>query len=144
MPGNSLDDDLESITSSTSSTSSLSSLSSLSSILSSDPNPPDTIGLGLGYPRSRDQSSGGYIGRSASTKPHYVHTTSTSSLVASPPKETPAAFLKAAGVEKEVKRKSELLVGLGPLDDAMEREIELEMLRKENAELRRLLFEGSV
>ncbi|KAI5480752.1 hypothetical protein MNV49_007158 [Pseudohyphozyma bogoriensis] len=74
---------------------------------------------------ARDESEGGYIGKSASTNPHYIPTTSTSSLVASPPKEGEKPLPK-------VKK-------LGPLDEALEREVEIEALRRENEELRRLL-----
>lgn len=99
-------------------------------------------GLGLGLPVSggsttalparpgRDESEGGYIGKAASTRPHYIHTTSTSSLVASPPKPGAAPL----GPDEVALSK-----GLGPVDDALEREIEVEALRKENMELRRLL-----
>lgn len=78
----------------------------------------------------RDESEGGYIGRSASSNPHYIHTTSTSNLVASPPKpgQRPLSSQESAASK-----------GLGPVDDALEREIEVEALRKENRELRRLL-----
>lgn len=100
------------------------------------------LGLGVGLPVSggsstllpsrpgRDESEGGYIGKAASTKPHYQHTTSTSSLVASPPKPGAAPL-----APEEVA----LSKGLGPVDEALEREIEMEALRKENIELRRLL-----
>ncbi|BGP40425.1 hypothetical protein JCM10450v2_004408 [Rhodotorula kratochvilovae] len=80
--------------------------------------------------RSRTlESEGGYISRGATSAPHYVPTTSTSSLVASPPRPgqpTPARDEMAAR-------------GLGPLDEPLQREIELEALRKENEELKRLL-----
>lgn len=100
------------------------------------------LGLGVGLPVTggsstllpsrpgRDESEGGYIGKAASTRPHYIHTTSTSSLVASPPKPGDAPL-----APEEVA----LSQGLGPVDDALEREIEVEALRKENVELRRLL-----
>lgn len=80
--------------------------------------------------RSRTlESEGGYISRTATSDPHYVPTTSTSSLVASPPLpgQPPAA------------RDEMALRGLGPLDEPLQREIELEALRRENDELKRLL-----
>ncbi|GAA6058424.1 hypothetical protein JCM3770_000465 [Rhodotorula araucariae] len=80
--------------------------------------------------RSRTlESEGGYISRGATSEPHYVPTTSTSSLVASPPRPgqpTPMRDEMAAR-------------GLGPLDEPLQREIELEALRRENDELKRLL-----
>lgn len=81
-------------------------------------------------PIRRDESEGGYIGRSASTSPHHIPTTSTSSLVASPPKAGASPLLLFSSTKP------------GPVDEAMEREIELEALRKENEELRRLLGIG--
>ncbi|GAA5833432.1 hypothetical protein JCM9279_001521 [Rhodotorula babjevae] len=80
--------------------------------------------------RSRTlESEGGYISRTATSSPHYVPTTSTSSLVASPPLPGQPA----------VARDEMALRGLGPLDEPLQREIELEALRKENDELKRLL-----
>lgn len=75
------------------------------------------------------ESSGGYISRASSSMPHYIPTTSTSSLVASPPK---------AG-EPARPRDEMALRGLGPLDDALSREAEVEALRRENEELKKLL-----
>ncbi|KAL8293587.1 hypothetical protein RQP46_000288 [Phenoliferia psychrophenolica] len=72
-------------------------------------------------PPPRDESSGGYIGRSATTAPHHIPTTSTSSLVSSPPK--PGAIPLPREEAQEIKRKEQ---GLGPVDEALEREIELE------------------
>lgn len=83
---------------------------------------------------ARDESEGGYIGRSASTAPHHIPTTSTSSLVSSPPKPGALPLPKEDAVEIKMKEQ-----GLGPVDEALEREIELEALRRENEELRRLL-----
>lgn len=80
--------------------------------------------------RSRTlESEGGYISRTATSNPHYVPTTSTSSLVASPPLPGQPA----------VARDEMALRGLGPVDEPLQREIELEALRKENDELKRLL-----
>ncbi|GAA5910595.1 hypothetical protein JCM8208_007443 [Rhodotorula glutinis] len=75
------------------------------------------------------ESEGGYISRTATSDPHYVPTTSTSSLVASPPLPGQPAVV----------RDEMALRGLGPLDEPLQREIELEALRKENDELKRLL-----
>ena len=83
---------------------------------------------------TRDESEGGYIGRSATTAPHHIPTTSTSSLVSSPPKPGAIPLPKEDAVEIKMKEQ-----GLGPVDEALEREIELEALRRENEELRRLL-----
>lgn len=77
----------------------------------------------------RDESEGGYIGRDASTRPHYIPTTSTSSLVSSPPRPGTVPLPKETSAINE----------LGPVDEALEREIEFEALRRENEELRRLL-----
>ncbi|GAA5893973.1 hypothetical protein JCM5296_004122 [Sporobolomyces johnsonii] len=76
-----------------------------------------------------DESEGGYVGRTASTNPHYIPTTSTSSLVASPPR--PGQPVRA--------RDEAASRGLGPVDDALQREIELEALRRENDELKKML-----
>ncbi|KAM0791232.1 hypothetical protein ACM66B_005713 [Microbotryomycetes sp. NB124-2] len=115
----------------------------------------------------RDVSEGGYIGRSASTDPHYIPTTSTSSLVGSPtsnnvglpnastgnngnnnnnnsssvtlratePGSQDNSFAHSAAEHQELLNK--LLKG--PVDEALEREIQLEQLRQENEQLRRLL-----
>ncbi|GAA5920537.1 hypothetical protein JCM1841_003474 [Sporobolomyces salmonicolor] len=79
--------------------------------------------------RPHDESEGGYVGRTASTNPHYIPTTSTSSLVASPPR--PGQPVRA--------RDEAASRGLGPVDDALQREIELEALRRENDELKKML-----
>lgn len=80
--------------------------------------------------RSRQlEHEGGYISRRATTDPLYVPTTSTSSLVASPPQPGQPTVLRD---EFEAR-------GLGPLDEALQRDIELEALRKENDELKKLL-----
>ncbi|BGP24972.1 hypothetical protein JCM10295v2_003892 [Rhodotorula toruloides] len=80
--------------------------------------------------RSRQlEHEGGYISRRATTNPHYIPTTSTSSLVASPPRP---------GQDTVVRDEFESR-GLGPLDEALQRDIELEALRKENDELKKLL-----
>lgn len=86
----------------------------------------------------RDVSTGGYIGRTASTNPHYIPTTSTSSLVSSPPRPSSSASTSTSGegAAGGTRHDAELR---GPVDDALEREIELEQLRRENEELRRLL-----
>ncbi|KAK4051077.1 hypothetical protein OIO90_004817 [Microbotryomycetes sp. JL221] len=116
----------------------------------------------LSRDNKRDVSEGGYIGRSASTNPHYIPTTSTSSLIGSPPSQPTdltsggAAHLgingiglagRASGVGPEDIRGSasvehqSLLNDLlrGPIDEALEREIQIEQLRQENEQLRRLL-----
>ncbi|GAA5843420.1 hypothetical protein JCM11251_002473 [Rhodosporidiobolus azoricus] len=72
---------------------------------------------------------GGYISRSATTAPHYIPTTSTSSLVGSPPKAG------AQRTAEEIMRAR----GLGPLDEALQREAEVEALRRENEELKKAL-----
>lgn len=100
---------------------------------------------------------GGYISRRATTDPHYEPTTSTSSLVASPPRPSIAAAASAgagrgrsasvsssasassAASAKRARDEEDAARGLGPLDDALQREIELEALRRENDELKRLL-----
>ncbi|GAA5975748.1 hypothetical protein JCM11641_005859 [Rhodosporidiobolus odoratus] len=80
--------------------------------------------------RSRaTESEGGYISRISTTEPHYIPTTSTSSLVASPPKAGQPVIPR----DELAKR------GLKPLDDALQREAEVEALRRENEELKKLL-----
>ncbi|GAA6063635.1 hypothetical protein JCM10212_002596 [Sporobolomyces blumeae] len=76
-----------------------------------------------------DPASGGYIGRRATSDPLYIPTTSTSSLVASPPKP-------GQPIDPDQVARSR---GLGPLDDALDREVEIEALRRENLELKKLL-----
>jgi len=76
-----------------------------------------------------DPSSGGYISKTATSNPLYIPTTSTSSLVASPPKPG----------QKEVEKDEAKSRGLGPLDEALMREVEVEALRRENEELKKLL-----
>lgn len=115
--------------------------------------------------RERDVSSGGYIGRTASTNPHYIPTTSTSSLVSSPPPPPPAhasastssAFASTSSSSSSsttttsappapISEHDRLLQELlkAPLDESLEREIELETLRRENEALRDLLRISSV
>lgn len=102
------------------------------------------VGSVAGEKEPRDVSTGGYIGRTASTNPHYIPTTSTSSLVSSPPRPSSsssssssvASSIEGTTVPLVTKHDAELR---GPVDDALEREIELEQLRRENEELRRLL-----
>ncbi|KDE08824.1 hypothetical protein MVLG_00929 [Microbotryum lychnidis-dioicae p1A1 Lamole] len=81
--------------------------------------------------RPYDVTEGGYIGKGATSEPHYLPTTSTSSLVQTPPLNAVDAQHKTmaghALHRKEV---------LGPVDDALEKEIEIAALRKENRELR--------
>ncbi|GAA5854211.1 hypothetical protein JCM8547_001736 [Rhodosporidiobolus lusitaniae] len=121
--------------------SSLSNLSLSSSVPGAPPSLPDTAAAESDYDRllashhpstfrtRPTESAGGYISRGATTEPHYIPTTSTSSLVASPPK---------AG--EPVRPRDEFAAkGLGPLDEALQREAEFEALRKENDELRKLL-----
>ncbi|BGP32411.1 hypothetical protein JCM10296v2_004192 [Rhodotorula toruloides] len=119
-----------------------SSIGSFSSIASSAAAPPpsnygsepdiDRL-LASAHPstaRSRQlEHEGGYISRRATTNPHYVPTTSTSSLVASPPRPGQATVVRDEFESR----------GLGPLDEALQRDIELEALRKENDELKKLL-----
>jgi len=76
-----------------------------------------------------DPSSGGYISKTATSNPLYIPTTSTSSLVASPPKPG----------QKEIEKDEAKSRGLGPLDEALMREVEVEALRRENEELKKLL-----
>ncbi|GAA6000114.1 hypothetical protein JCM10207_006058 [Rhodosporidiobolus poonsookiae] len=76
------------------------------------------------------ESEGGYVGRSAHTERHYIPTTSTSSLVASPTKSAAGPMT----VEEKMAQQ-----GLGPLDEALQREAEIEALRRENDELKKLL-----
>ncbi|GAA5910551.1 hypothetical protein JCM6882_008554 [Rhodosporidiobolus microsporus] len=78
------------------------------------------------------ESEGGYISRSATTAPHYLPTTSTSSLVGSPPK--PGAPILERTAEELMRAR-----GLGPLDEALQREAEVEALRRENEELKKAL-----
>ncbi|GAA5863286.1 hypothetical protein JCM3774_000842 [Rhodotorula dairenensis] len=75
------------------------------------------------------ESEGGYVSRLATTDPHYVPTTSASSLVMTPPRPGQARV-----VEDEMASR-----GLGPLDEALQRDVELEALRRENEELKKLL-----
>lgn len=117
--------------------------------------------LGLGTQPNlksrRDESEGGYIGLNASTKPHWIHTTSTSNLVDTPegsPNHQTTSLPNALNNDNEstssttsdqsmISGRTQSRPGkkneLGPLDDALEREIEMEALRTENDELRRLL-----
>lgn len=88
----------------------------------------------------RDLSTGGYIGLNASTNPHYIPTTSTSSLVASPPKEPAPSLEKVIERTKDKKRRDDQFRSLGPLDKALEEESELLGIRRENEGLRRMLF----
>lgn len=88
----------------------------------------------------RDLSTGGYIGLNASTNPLYIPTTSTSSLVASPPKEPAPSLEKVIERTKDKKRREDQLKSLGPLDKALEEESELLGIRRENEGLRRMLF----
>ncbi|BGP16553.1 hypothetical protein JCM10213_000535 [Rhodosporidiobolus nylandii] len=133
-----------------SSISSLSGLSNLSSIGSQTPSaPPSEAGdlpasgesdmdrlLASHHPstsRSRTtESEGGYLSRASTTEPHYIPTTSTSSLVASPPKAGQPVSL----AEKEDALRAR---GLGRLDEALQREAEMEALRRENEELKQAL-----
>ena len=75
------------------------------------------------------ESEGGYVSRLATTDPHYVPTTSVSSLVMTPPRPG-----QARPVQDEMAAR-----GLGPLDEALQRDVELEALRRENEELKKLL-----
>ncbi|GAA5983355.1 hypothetical protein JCM10908_000252 [Rhodotorula pacifica] len=75
------------------------------------------------------ESEGGYVSRLATTDPHYVPTTSASSLVMTPPRPGQARV-----VEDEMASR-----GLGPLDEALQRDVEIEALRRENEELKKLL-----
>ncbi|KAM0749095.1 hypothetical protein T439DRAFT_327591 [Meredithblackwellia eburnea MCA 4105] len=129
----------------TSNSSTSSTISSAASSVNGDPDSPNSVVddpfnalqsfLPPPVPRpTRDESTGGYIGRSATTSPHYIPTTSTSSLVSSPPK--PGAPTPSKEQEMREKMKEQ---GLGPVDEALEREIELEALRRENEELRKML-----
>lgn len=141
-----------------------SSLSS-SSASSSSSSPPSSPPLHPATPRkpnahTRDPSEGGYIGLTASTSPHHLPTTSTSSLVDTPPRAMsgPAGVVEGgeAGLAKEeissLNLRDRASRGRGSetssrgggrgrrvRDEAMESEIELEALRRENEELRRLL-----
>ncbi|BGP55753.1 hypothetical protein JCM8202_005682 [Rhodotorula sphaerocarpa] len=75
------------------------------------------------------ESEGGYVSKRATTDPLYIPTTSVSSLVLSPPRPG-----QARDVEDEMASR-----GLGPLDEALQRDVELEALRRENEELKKLL-----
>lgn len=75
------------------------------------------------------ESEGGYVSKRATTDPLYVPTTSASSLVMTPPRPG-----QARDVEDEMASR-----GLGPLDEALQRDVELEALRRENEELKKLL-----
>lgn len=75
------------------------------------------------------ESEGGYVSKRATTEPLYIPTTSVSSLVLSPPRPG-----QARDVEDEMASR-----GLGPLDEALQRDVELEALRRENEELKKLL-----
>lgn len=75
------------------------------------------------------ESEGGYVSRLATTDPHYVPTTSVSSLVMTPPRPG-----QARAVQDEMAAR-----GLGPLDEALQRDVEIEALRRENEELKKLL-----
>ncbi|SCV71855.1 BQ2448_4549 [Microbotryum intermedium] len=81
--------------------------------------------------RPCDVTEGGYIGKRATSEPHYLPTTSTSNLVQTPPLNAVDAQHKT--LAGHALHRQEVL---GPVDDALEKEIEVAALRKENRELR--------
>ncbi|GAA5938925.1 uncharacterized protein JCM15063_004366 [Sporobolomyces koalae] len=117
-----------------------------------------------------DPASGGYVSKHSTSERLYIPTTSTSSLVASPPRSTLSSRdsngsdpetrgngndsysrdrtrrLSSSSSTSSDSRMTESRFelelkarGLGPLDEALLREVEVEALRKENEELKKLL-----